>query len=422
MAGAVFTAVLCVGIAEMASAFPGAGGPYHYTYMLSSESYRSFLSFLVGWSAVIAWWFIISSAGLFLAAFILGMVILVYPEFAPQPWQVWLVYVAIIILHTVVVLGANSCMGMISSVSLYWSLGAFVVCMITPLAMHQGQPYKDPAFVFGEFTNTSGWSSNGLAFVVGWMLSTFNEEMPQPEKDVPKAMAGAMVAGLVTSFAFLTALLFCITDMKAILDDPTGVPVLAIFYQATGSKLAAIVLCSLISVSICFSELAGILVAGRTTWAFARDNGMPFSKFFSVVDERVKLPVRATLLSSTLSIAYGAIYIGSATAFQSIVGSSIIMLFSTYAIPQAVVAVRGRSCMPARPYDLGKVGWMCNALAPILAVFSIILLCFPSELPVTPKSMNYLSVIVVGCWILIVGFYVLHKKGRYTDPIVQEET
>lgn len=148
-------------------------------------------------------------------------------------------------------------------------------------------------------------------------------------------------------------------------------------------------------------------MAGRTTWAFARDNGMPFSKFFSVVDERVKLPVRATLLSSTLSIAYGAIYIGSATAFQSIVGSSIIMLFSTYgnsssisslkfspantddaAIPQAVVAVRGRSCMPARPYDLGKVGWMCNALAPILAVFSIILLCFPSELPVTPKSMS----------------------------------
>lgn len=40
--------------------------------------------------------------------------------------------------------------------------------------------------------------------------------MPQPEKDVPKAMAGAMVAGLVTSFAFLTALLFCITDMKAV--------------------------------------------------------------------------------------------------------------------------------------------------------------------------------------------------------------
>lgn len=71
-------------------------------------------------------------------------------------------------------------------------------------------------------------------------------------------------------------------------------------------------------------------MAGRTTWAFARDNGMPFSEFFSAVDERVKLPVRATLVSTTLSIVYGAIYIGSDTAFQSIVGSSIVMLFSTY--------------------------------------------------------------------------------------------
>lgn len=44
--------------------------------------------------------------------------------------------------------------------------------------------------------------------------------------------------------------------------------------------------------------------------------------------------------------------------------------------------------MPTRPYDLGKVGWMCNSLAPMLAVFSIIILCFPVSLPVTAKSMS----------------------------------
>jgi choline transport protein len=76
--------------------------------------------------------------------------------------------------------------------------------------------------------------------------------------------------------------------------------------------------------------LSGILVAGRTTWAFARDNGMPFSKYFSVIDERTQMPLRATLLSMFLSICYGAIYIGSPVAFTSIVGPSIVMLFSTY--------------------------------------------------------------------------------------------
>lgn len=43
VAGALFTTILCAGVAEMASAFPNAGGPYHYTYMLSSESYKNFL-------------------------------------------------------------------------------------------------------------------------------------------------------------------------------------------------------------------------------------------------------------------------------------------------------------------------------------------------------------------------------------------
>lgn len=30
---------------------------------------------------------------------------------------------------------------------------------------------------------------------------------------------------------------------------------------------------------------------------------------------------------------------------------------------------------------------------------------------------DYLSPIVAGCWTLIVGFYVLHKKGRYSGPV-----
>lgn len=43
LAGAVFTSTLCLGVTEMASAMPGAGGPYHYTYMLAWEKNRKFL-------------------------------------------------------------------------------------------------------------------------------------------------------------------------------------------------------------------------------------------------------------------------------------------------------------------------------------------------------------------------------------------
>jgi choline transport protein len=43
LAGAIFTSTLCMGVIEMASAMPGAGGPYHYTFILADEKYRKFL-------------------------------------------------------------------------------------------------------------------------------------------------------------------------------------------------------------------------------------------------------------------------------------------------------------------------------------------------------------------------------------------
>lgn len=341
VAGAAFTAVLCVGIAELASAFPSAGGPYHYTYVVASDRTKNFLSFFVGWSNMIAWWFIISSAALFMASFIVGMVVLHNETYTPTAWQVWLIYVAIIVVCTVVVIGGNSIMALLTSASLYWSLASFLICLITTVVMHRAKPYEPASFVFGNFSNSSGWSNSGTAFVIGWMLSTYNflgidaathlsEEMPRPEVDVPRAMVGALLTGLVTAFCFLITLLFCVTDFDEVVASPTGVPVLAIFYQATGSKAAATALTCLIFVSIFFSEIGGVLVAGRTTWAFARDNGMPFSRQLSKIDPHTKMPANATILSSLLSIAYGAIYIGSSTAFSSIVGSSIVMLFSTY--------------------------------------------------------------------------------------------
>ena len=76
--------------------------------------------------------------------------------------------------------------------------------------------------------------------------------------------------------------------------------------------------------------LRGTAVAGRTTWAFARDNGMPYSQYFGHIDETTHLPLRATLLSSGLAICLGAIYVGSTAGFNALVGSMVIMLFIPY--------------------------------------------------------------------------------------------
>lgn len=58
----IYTTILCLGIAELASALPNAGGPYHYTFVVAPKSCRNVLSFFVGWSNMISWWFIIRQA------------------------------------------------------------------------------------------------------------------------------------------------------------------------------------------------------------------------------------------------------------------------------------------------------------------------------------------------------------------------
>ena len=91
-----------------------------------------------------------------------------------------------------------------------------------------------------------------------------------------------LINGLL-SFAFIICVLFTLGDLDAALETPTGYPIIEVFYQATKSNAATIVLmCFIIFSGIValFSTLASV---SRLTWAFARDNGLPFSSFFSHV-------------------------------------------------------------------------------------------------------------------------------------------
>jgi len=76
------------------------------------------------------------------------------------------------------------------------------------------------------------------------------EEIPNPCKNVPKVIMYPLVMGLATAFPFAVSLMYAITDIDAVLGTITGLPVLEIYYQGTGSKVAASILMALFS--FCF--------------------------------------------------------------------------------------------------------------------------------------------------------------------------
>lgn len=114
-----------------------------------------------------------------------------------------------------------------------------------------------------------------------------SDEISDAPKKVPRAMIWAVVINTVLALGFLITLLFCIGDVDAAINTPTGFPVIQILYQATQSKTGATVIMCMILFSTMIALFGVFASVSRLTWAFARDNGLPCSNFFS----QVSLPV-----------------------------------------------------------------------------------------------------------------------------------
>lgn len=62
------------------------------------------------------------------------------------------------------------------------------------------------------------------------------EELPNPKKDIPKAVAAQIILGTLTAFCYAIAILYAITDLDAVLSSSGSFPLAAVYAQATGNK------------------------------------------------------------------------------------------------------------------------------------------------------------------------------------------
>lgn len=264
----------------------------------------------------------------FIAAnFVLGMANLIFPQYEIQRWQTVLVAYLVAILSTAVNLRGSHLLHRISKFILIWNVGSFVVVTVTLLATNDHK--QSAAFVFQDFQNSTGWGT-GMAAIIGILQACFGmccydapshmtEEMKSASKEAPKAIVLAVVLGAVTGFAFLLTLCFCIGDIEETARSSTGVPVIQIIYDSTDNKAATCILISMIAVIVIVAGNNLLAEGSRAVYAFARDNGLPFSKVLSKVESRNQVPVNAVLLTLAVQLALDAIEFGTTTGFETVI-------------------------------------------------------------------------------------------------------
>ncbi|KAK6373745.1 hypothetical protein LTS17_008238 [Exophiala oligosperma] len=226
----------------------------------------------------------------------------------------------------------------------------------------------------------------------------------------------------VSVIPWTLAFLFSTNDLDAVASSTF--PILEVYQQTLNNRSGATFLAVWLLVIYFGSVVSVVAATGRLTWAFARDNGLPYSPTFARLHPTLQMSVNATIASSIVVACYGAIYVGSTTAFNSFISMSILSLNVTYAIPQGIVVFRGRDMVlpHARQFNLGKIfGPYCNIFCVCWVCLYTALFCLPTFLPAEVEDMNYVSVVVAGCALIIVIMWFSGKRKTFVGPIINME-
>lgn len=422
---------IAVTLSELASAMPNAGGQYYWTMKLAPPKYAAFWSYMCGAFAWAGSVFTSASVTISIATTLVGMYVMNSsdPNATYSTWQVFVTY-QLVNLFLLIFNIWEKPLPHISLASLYISLASFVIITITVLAKSSGN-YQTANFVFVEFSNGTGWSSSAIAFIVGlinpnWSFSCLDaathlaEETLSPQTDIPKAIIGTVIIGFITSLLYSISMFFCIRNLDAIMASTTGSPIMDIYRQALNSKAGATGLSCLILFTAIGCNIASHTWQARLCWSFSRDRGLPGSRYWTRINPRTGAPVNAHIMSCAWCAVIGCIYMGSTTAYNSLVIGCILFLLLSYLVPVVFLLIKGRDNIPHGPFWMGKIGYACNLVLIFWAIFTTIFYSFPAVMPVTAGNMNYVSVVIAVFFLYCVIYWYARGKNQYRTPEERE--
>ncbi len=353
-----------------------------------------------------------------------------HPSLLVKSWHVFVAYLLITWSCCAAVCFFNRFMPMLNKLGIFVTVaGALVtilVCAIMP-SLSGRAGHASSQTVWSSWTADLGYP-DGFVFVAGMLNGSYamgtpdstshlSEEIPEPSKNVPKAIAMQYVIGLVSGLAYLIAILYAINDYDALFTSPF--PIAEIYHQATNSTSGTIGLLTLLLLPTIICVVTLYITCGRTLWALSRDGATPFPGFLGHVNPKLGLPANATLSCCALVTVLGCIYVGSVTAFNAFVGSFVLMSTSSYIASLLPFLLRARQGIEFGHFRLPQsLGFIFNFVACAFMTVWFVIYCFPYSLPTNAQTMNYSSLIWGGLTILIGLWWLLYARSTYPGVVV----
>jgi amino acid transporter len=252
----------------------------------------------------------------------------------------------------------------------------------------------------------------GAYTIVGFeSASNLAEETFEPHKTIPKAMIRAVLVSGVVGFAFLIALTYATSSVKAA--SASSAPVALIVHDVLGGVVQKIFLI-FVCVSIFACGMVIMVTNGRLIFSMARDKRLPGHQLLSRVPNATGGPAWATILAAVIGAVITLVLRTHTAALATLFTASTIMPALLYTATVVLYVLVGRRRHErADHFSLGRWEIPVVAGALIWLVYELIILIAPSAF----RDAQYYVLGSLGLGLIVYAVqWILEPRAMRTEP------
>ena len=455
----VFVLCIAASMAELASAYPTAGGLYYWASRMKNKNWGWWTAWLnlLGQFAIVAG-INYAAAGFINATIldkILGGTFNTY-ELIPNVLNGQLITMGVLM---IIELGMNiagiNLVALLNQVSVWWHI--VIVAIVVVLMFLIGKSDQSgldffaiqPADTAGSWSNDFGSLHLTYGPAIGypliaalffsllqanWTYTGYDASAHVAEETIGARVGSAwgvflsVAVSAIVGYIFLVALTLHTPSLAALfpasLDDAStysqyyfggGVAVIAILEYNLGN--IGDILAAGIAIAMAFCGLSSVAAAGRMLFAFARDDGLPASGWLKKVSHKYRTPANSltgivivswlfTLVAFAVGAAGGPG--GGGIAIIIVTAVSTIFLYAAY----GVVIFLGATTQDWIQHRAWSLGRWSKPIAWIAVLWCLVLMGLFSF----PTSGNISWPFMVGAILLLLIYYFAWAKSRFQGP------
>jgi amino acid transporter len=452
----LFVLPIAAAMAELASAYPTAGGLYYWASKMKGVGW----GWWTAWLNLIGQFAIVAGINYAAAGFINATIIdrlfggtFNTAEIVPGVLNGQLVTMGILML---IQLGMNiagiNLVAILNQVSVWWHIAIVAIVAIGVTIFGKADASGLGLFDIHPLDTAGSWSNDfgDIHLVYGpaisypviaafffsllqanWTYTGYDASAHVAEETIGARLSSAwgvflsVAVSAVVGYLFLMVLTLHTPDLAALfpasLDDPAtysqyyfggGVAVISILIYNLGDFLGNL-LSAGIAIAMAFCGLSSVAAAGRMLYAFSRDDGLPGSGWLKKVSHRYRTPANslAAIVVVSWLFTVAAFVVGTGTAIVIVTAISTIFLYAAYGVCIYLGATT-TEWLNHRVWSLGRwskpIAWV--------AVFWVLVLMVLFSFPTSGNISWPFMVITVA---LLLLYYFGWARSRFKGPQAQ---